>query len=121
VLGMAFLALARGDSTQASRRFEAAAVDVPEGAALLLTLAARIETARRAEERALSLWRRVAEEHKNSGEAPEAQLEWARSLRRRGDVKGARAHLETLILDYPDSALVPQARRELDALRGVVS
>jgi len=121
VLGMAFLALARGDSTQASRRFEAAAVDVPEGAALLLTLAARIETARRAEERALTLWRRVAEEHKTSGEAPEAQLEWARSLRRRGDVKGAREHLETLILDYPDSALVPQARRELDALRGAVS
>lgn len=121
VIGMAFLALARGDSTQASRRFEAAAVDVPEGAALLLTLAARIETARRAEERALTLWRRVAEEHKASGEAPEAQLEWARALRRRGDAKGAREHLETLILDYPDSALVPQARRELDALRGAVS
>jgi hypothetical protein len=36
-------------------------------------------------------------------------------------VKGAREHLETLILDYPDSALVPQARRELDALRGIAS
>lgn len=120
-IGLAFLALARGDSTQASRRFEAAATEVPEGASLLLTLAARIETARRAEERAVALWRRVAEEHRESGEAPEAQLEWARSLRRRGDVKGAREHLETLILDYPTSALVPQARRELDALRGVAS
>jgi tetratricopeptide (TPR) repeat protein len=120
-IGMAFLALARGDSTQASKRFEEAAVEVPEGAALLITLAARIETARRSEERALTLWRRVAEEHKASAEAPEAQLEWARSLRRRGDVKGAREHLESLIPDYPDSALVPQARRELDALRGIAS
>ncbi len=120
-IGLAFLALARGDSTQASRRFESAATEVPEGAALLLTLAARIETARRAEDRAVALWRRVAEEHKASGEAPEAQLEWARSLRRRGDVKGAREHLETLIIDYPGSALVPQARRELEALRGTVS
>lgn len=120
-IGLAFLALARGDSTQASRRFEAAAVEVPEGASLLLTIAARIETARRAEERAVALWTRVATEHKASGEAPEAQLEWARSLRRRGDLRGAREHLETLILDYPRSALVPQARRELDALRGAVS
>lgn len=120
-IGLAFLALARGDSTQASRRFERAAAEVPEGAALLLTLAARIETARRSEEPALALWKRVAEEYKASGEAPEAQLEWARSLRRRGDVRGAREHLETLIIEYPTSALVPQARRELDALRGAVS
>ena len=119
-IGQAFLALARGDSTNASKRFEAAAVDVSEGASLLLTIAARIETARRSEERALMLWRRVAEEHKASSEAPEAQLEWARALRRRGDVKGAREHLETLIIDYPGSALLPQARRELDALRGAV-
>lgn len=120
-VGLAFLALARGDSAQAARRFEAAAVEVPEGASLLITFAARIETARRDEGRGLALWRRVAEQFKESTEAPEAQLEWARSLRRAGDVKGAREHLETLILEYPRSALVPQARRELDALRGAVS
>lgn len=116
-IGAAFLALARGDSTQASRRFEAAAIELPDAASLLLTLAARLETSRRNEDRSATLWRRVAAEHPRSGEAPEAQLELARSSRRRGDLKGAREHLETLILDYPGSALVPQARRELDALR----
>ena len=82
-----------------------------------LTLAARLETAQRHEDRASALWTRVAAEHAQSGEAPEAQLELARWSRRKGDLKGAREHLETLILDYPGSALVPQARRELDALR----
>ena len=116
-IGTAFLALARGDSVQAAQRFERAADSLPDAASLLLTLAARVETARRAEARAVALWTRVATEHARSTEAPEAQLEWARALRRRGDRAGARAHLETLILDYPGSALVPQARRELDALR----
>ena len=116
-IGAAFLALARGDSAQASRRFEAAASELPDAASLLLTLAARIETARRNEDRSATLWRRVAAEHAQSGEAPEAHLELARASRRGGDLKGAREHLETLILDYPGSALVPQARRELDALR----
>ena len=116
-IGAAFLALARGDSAQASRRFEAAASELPDAASLLLALAARIETARRNEDRSATLWRRVAAEHAQSGEAPEAHLELARASRRGGDLKGAREHLETLILDYPGSALVPQARRELDALR----
>ena len=116
-IGAAFLALARGDSSQASRRFEAAATELPDAASLLLTLAARIETARRNEDRSATLWRRVAAEHAQSGEAPEAHLELARASKRGGDMKGAREHLETLILDYPGSALVPQARRELDALR----
>lgn len=121
-IGGAYLLLARGDSAQAARRFEAAAEEVPVAASLLLTLAARIETARRSETRATMLWTRVATEHATSTEAPEAHLEWARGLRRRGDLKGAREHLETLILDYPGSALVPQARRELDTLRaGAVS
>ncbi len=116
-IGAAFLALARGDSTQASRRFEAAASELPDAASLLLTLAARIETSRRNEDRSTALWRRLAAEHPQSGEAPEAHFELARGSRRRGDNQGAREHLETLILDYPRSALVPQARRELDALR----
>ena len=116
-IGAAFLALARGDSSQASRRFEAATSELPDVASLLLTLAARIETARHNEERSAALWRRLAGEYAQSGEAPEAHLELARASKRGGDNKGAREHLETLILDYPGSALVPQARRELDALR----
>ena len=65
----------------------------------------------------MTLWQRVANEHEKAPEAPEAHLEWARGLKRRGDVAGARARLEHLIINYPGSALVPQARRELDALR----
>jgi tetratricopeptide (TPR) repeat protein len=116
-IGAAFLALARGDSAQAARRFENAAADLPDAAPLLVALAARIETARHSDDRALALWQRVAAQYAEAPEAPEAQLEWARGLKRRGDLTGARDHLEQLILTYPGSALVPQARRELDALR----
>jgi hypothetical protein len=38
-------------------------------------------------------------------------------LHRAGDSAGATTHLEHLILTYPQSALVPQARRELDAVK----
>ena len=47
-------------------------------------------------------------------EAAESDLEWGRTLRRKGDVAGAVDHFEHLILTYPQSALVPQARRELE-------
>lgn len=115
--GAAFLALARGDSAQAARKFEEAAAQTTDAASLLYTLAARIETARKAEDRSMALWQKVATQFAEAPEAPEAQLEWARGLKRRGDSAGAREHLEHLILTYPGSALVPQARRELDALR----
>lgn len=117
IAGAAFLALARGDSAQAARKFEEAAGELSDAASLLFTLAARIETARKAEDRAMTLWQKVATQFAEAPEAPEAQLEWARGLKRRGDSAGAREHLEHLILTYPGSALVPQARRELDALR----
>lgn len=116
-IGAAFLALARTDSAEAARRFEAAATALPDAAPLLLALAARIETSRKDDRRALALWQRVAVEYAEAPEAPEAHLEWSRGLRRGGDVAGARQRLEHLILTYPKSALIHQARRELDALR----
>ena len=116
-IGAAFLALARADSVEAARRFEAAATDQPDAAPLLLAMAARIQTARHDDTRALALWQRVADDYADAPEAPEAYLEWSRGLRRRGDIAGARQRLSHLILTYPTSALVPQARRELDALR----
>ncbi len=118
-IGNAFLALAAGDSVAASDRFVRAASSVEDAASLLLTMAARLETARGADARALPLWTRVAESYATAPEAPEARLEWARALRRGGDLRGARGQLEHLILTYPTSALVPQARRELDALPAV--
>ncbi len=58
----------------------------------------------------------MAGEFPDSPEAPEAELAWARALARRGDHAGARARLERLVVTYPESALAPIARRELDAL-----
>lgn len=115
-INVAFLALARADSASAVREFLRASEAHADAAALLVTMAARIETARGADARALPLWTRVAEGFATAPEAPEARLEWGRALKRRGDVRGARAQWEQLILEYPGSALVPQARRELDAL-----
>jgi len=116
-IGAAFLALARGDSAQASRAFEQAAVSVPEAASFLLGLSARVAAARGDETRALALWRQLVEQYPTTPEAPEADLEWARALQRRGDRAAATARFEHLILTWPDSALVPQAREALDRLR----
>jgi hypothetical protein len=64
------------------------------------------------------LWETVVEKHSQSPEAAEADLEWARVLGARGDRAGSIARLEHMILSYPSSALLPQARRELELLRG---
>jgi hypothetical protein len=115
-IGTAFLAIARGDSATAVAQFVRAADELSDAAPLLVAMAARIETSRGADARALPLWTRVAESYTAAPEAAEARLEWGRLLKRRGDARGARSQFETLILTYPTSALVPQARRELDAL-----
>jgi len=115
--GAAFLALARGDSAQAATRLERAADELPDAAPLLLALAARVQSARHQDGPAIALWQRILTQYATAPEAAESDLEWARTLRRKGDVAGAVDHLEHLILTYPQSALVPQARRELDAVR----
>lgn len=115
-VGVAYLALARGDSATAVRSFEAAAAEHADAASLLLALAARVATSQAADARATPIWRRLLAEHATSPEAPEAHLEIGRALRRSGDVQSARSSFERLILEFPSSALVPQARRELDAL-----
>ena len=117
-VGKAFLALARGDSTTAAASLEAAAKELDDAEPLLLALAARVHAGRGAAERAASLWEMVATRHGGSPEAAEADLEWARSLRRSGREADAVARLEHMILTYPESALVPQARYELEMARG---
>jgi tetratricopeptide (TPR) repeat protein len=117
LVGEAFLALARGDSVAAVAKLQSAAPSVPDAGALLLGAAARILDARHDDSGAVRLWQRITEEHATAPEAPEAELEWARALRRRGDTAAAVKRLEHMILTYPRSALVPQARRELDLVR----
>ncbi|PYO65023.1 MAG: hypothetical protein DMD71_11455 [Gemmatimonadetes bacterium] len=51
---------------------------------------------------------------------PAAELAWARLLLRRGKAEDAVAHLEHLILTYPGSAVVPEARRELERAKGAI-
>ncbi|HZF67363.1 MAG TPA: hypothetical protein VEZ47_04935, partial [Gemmatirosa sp.] len=114
-VGAAFLALARGDSARAAGELADAAGTLPEAAPLLLVTAARLHTARGDTARAITLWQRVVEQSGSAPEAPEAELAWARALRRRGDAAGARARLEHLIVTWPESALVPIARRELES------
>jgi tetratricopeptide (TPR) repeat protein len=120
LLGGAFLTLARGDSAAAAKRFIAAASEHPEAAPAILLVAARLEAARGDDSASSALWQRIVADYGESPEAAESELEWARLLRRRGDNAGAIAHLEHLILSAPESALLPQARRELELARGAV-
>jgi tetratricopeptide (TPR) repeat protein len=118
-VGAAFLALARGDTAKASAGFVAAADSTPDAASTLLAIAAQLRSGKD-DAAAIALWSRILERHKESAEAPEADLAWARALIRRKDVKGAIERLEHLILTYPTSALVPQARRELDVAKKII-
>ena len=117
LVGRAFLELARGDTVAAAAAFEAAAASVPDAASLVLSVAARLRAGRGDQGAAVSLWQRIAERYPESPEAAEAYLDWARALRAGGDVRAAAQRLEHLIITYPQSALIPQARRELDLAR----
>ncbi|MEX2180251.1 MAG: hypothetical protein WD801_16160 [Gemmatimonadaceae bacterium] len=116
-LGQAFLTLARGDTARAATALLESIDHLPTVASLLLYTAAQLRLASRDEAGAVPLWTRVVQEYASSAEAPAAELEWARSLRRGGDRASAAGRLEHLILTYPGSALVPQARRDLELLR----
>ncbi|HXB25618.1 MAG TPA: hypothetical protein VNV25_12895 [Gemmatimonadaceae bacterium] len=118
VVGRAFVDLARGDTAAAATQFVAASDVVRDAAPLLLATAARLHTARREDAEAIPLWKKVVEQYADAPEAPEADLEWGRALARGHDVQGAMSRWEHLILTYPSSALVPQARREVEAARG---
>ena len=119
-MGAAFLALARGDTVSAATQFVLASTRHAEAASVLLSAAARLRAARGDEAEAIALWDRLVTQYAGTPEAAESELEWARVLRRRGDTAGAIARLEHLILSAPQSALLPQARRELELVRGAV-
>jgi TolA-binding protein len=87
---------------------------------LCLATAAQVEAARKNDAEAIALWKRIVESEGETPEAPQAELEWARLLRRNGDIPGAAAHLEHMILTYSFSALVPQARRELELAKSAI-
>lgn len=115
-LGAAFLALARRDTVTAAARFVAVADSVGAAAPAMLAMAARLSP----RAGAMTLWDRIIATWPKSPEAPESLLASARALRDTGDTVGATTRLETLLVEYATSALAPQARRELERLKGRV-
>jgi tetratricopeptide (TPR) repeat protein len=120
-LGAAFLTLARGDSAGAVERLETVARDLPPaaGRADLLAYAGQL-AAEQSDERADALLRSAIAADSLGPAAPAATLTLAELAWRQGRAAEATARLEHLILTYPESALIPQARRLLDRVRGAV-
>jgi tetratricopeptide (TPR) repeat protein len=119
-IGRAFLALARSDTAAAAKEFESTAKDVYDASPLLLAIAARLYRSTSDSARSETIWEGLIKDHPQSPEAAESDLEWAKVLRERGNNAAAIARLEHLILSYPQSALVPQARRELEIAKGTI-
>lgn len=117
--GTALLTLARGDSAAAVRELVAVADGLPAGGggAEIRLLAGRVEVGLRDPDAAERLFRAAADSVAPAT-APAAELELARLLLSVGRRPEAIAQLEHLILAYPASAAVPQARRLLDTARG---
>jgi hypothetical protein len=118
-LGAGFIRLDQGDSTGAAAAFEKLGADLPPtgGGAQLRLLAGRIHAARNDSAAAEQLFR-AALIKEAPATAAAASLELGRLLVDLGRGPEAVTLLEQMILDYPTSALVPQARRLLDQARG---
>ena len=126
-LGGALLLLAQGDSLHAVQALRLAAGRLATGAGgggrpdlLLLAgrVAARLDSAQ--QQTALALFDEIVHTAGEGAAAPAAELEWARLLERRAQTAEAMRHLEHLILTYPGSAVVPEARRELERAKGAI-
>jgi tetratricopeptide (TPR) repeat protein len=124
-LGGALLALARGDSVRAATALRHAAdqaLAAGSGRPDILLLAGRVAARLGPPEQqaALAMFAEVVRTDGSAAAAPAAELEWARLLEVRLQPADAIQHLEHLILSYPRSAVVPEARRELDRAKGAI-
>ncbi len=115
-VGEAFVLLAKRDSAGAAVRFTRLADSVGTAGPAFLAQAARLSPRAQAP----ALFERIVRDFPRSPEAPEALLAWARQRRDGGDTAGAITTLERLLVDYTSSALAPQARRDLERLKGTV-
>jgi hypothetical protein len=119
-LGDALSALERGDSSRAIRGLAALAGTLKAGgAAETRLLAARIALAIRDTAGSLALLH-AADAKEAPAAAAAARLDIARISIAGGRAAEARSELEQLIIDFPGSALVPEARRLRDSIRGIV-
>jgi hypothetical protein len=120
-LGSALLRLEQADTAGAIAGLERAAAGLPphQGGAELHLLAGRLASASGKAADAERLLR-VAVNKEAPSTAPAAALALAELLLSSRREAEAVTVLEDLILTYPRSALVPQARRKLDQARGAV-
>jgi predicted Zn-dependent protease len=118
-LGHALLKVAQGDTSAALDAFEKAASELPaaRGGAELRLYAGHIAVAARRRKDAEQFFRAAAVAEA-PGTAPAAELALGELLMEEGRHAEAMRILEHLILTYPQSALVAQARRKLDEARG---
>ena len=119
-LGSALLTLERGDTNGAVGALSALAAPLePPGAAAVRLLAGELALARADTTQAMHLFT-AADADSAPAAAPAARFIRARVLAAQGRVTEAQGLLEEIIIDFPDSAVVPAARRFRDALRGAV-
>ncbi|HVH10581.1 MAG TPA: hypothetical protein VM736_12365 [Gemmatimonadales bacterium] len=124
-LGSALLTLARGDSAHAVPALRAAATRLPPASAgrpdvLLLAAQVAARLGPKEADTAAALLAEIVQTAGAGAAAPAAELEWARLLERQLHYPAAIEHLEHLILTYPESAVVPEARRELGRVKGAI-
>jgi len=123
-LGQALLALMKGDSARAVPALRAVAGRLPPaaGRADVLLLAARVAAhlGEDGERTAATLCADIMQAAPAGAAAPAAELLWAELLEREGATALVVEHLEHLILTYPESAVVPEARRALERARGAI-
>jgi hypothetical protein len=118
-LGNALLALEQGDSARAVSALASLASTLnPVGAATAELLAGQVAIAQRDTATAIPLLQ-LASAPAVPGTAATAQLELARIDAASGRGTEADQRLERLILAYPESAVIPEARRMRDGLRHV--
>ena len=123
-LGAALLTLARGDSVAAITALRRAAARFPEqgGRLEVLLLAAQVAAQKGGDHEltAIALFDEIVRIGGEGAAPPAAELDWARLLVRTGRSAEAIPHLEHLILTYPNSAFVPEARRVLERAKGAI-
>jgi hypothetical protein len=121
-LGRALLWLEHADTGRALDELIVVARDLPDsgGRSPVLTLAGEIANERGELERAEELLVEALEADSTGPFAPTTEFLLGAVLAGSGKQEEAADRLELLILSHPGSALVPEARRLLDQVRGAI-
>ncbi len=119
-LGEALLELTRGDTADAIKKLDRVAQTLPAkgGRGPVWGLAGRLAIHEREFETAERLLLAAVRADPEGPSAPGAHFDVARTYQLTRRLDDARDRLEFLILNYPESAMLPLARRLLDQLEG---